>query len=75
MCHSASSKSLKRVTNRKLRRMPFDSVASGCAYKRLIEIWDYNGDLGKLHYYAPRIWEDEEANHIIIKGGNHYFPK
>jgi len=71
-----SSKFLKRINNRKLRRQPVDAVASGCAYKRLVEIWDYNGDLPNgLHHYAHPYPGDAEMNHVITKGGKRYFPK
>ena len=74
--HSAiSSKTLKSVTNRKLRRMPIESIDSGCAYKRLVEVWDHNGDQEMLHQYLPLAPEDDEVNHTIIKGGHRYFPK
>lgn len=75
MNSSKSSKYLKRETNRKVRRTGIDDLASGCAYKRLIEIWDYNGDLGKLRYYSPLTSDDEDVNHVVIKDGCHYFPK
>lgn len=70
-----SSKSLKRETNRKVRRMPLEAVPGGGAYKRLIEVWDYNGDLSKLHYYIGRYPGEDETDHVVTKGGNRYFPK
>ena len=73
--YGGSLKSLKRETNRKVRRTPIDYLVSGCAYKRLIEIWDYNGDLHDLRHYSPLRPEDGKMNHVIIKGGKHYFPK
>ena len=75
LCGSGSSKELKHVTNRKLRHAPIDSISNGCAYKRLIEIYDFNGDSNTLHIYIPYVEEDEEVNHVIKKGSKFYFPK
>ena len=47
-----TNKHLKRATNRAVRRQPLDSLGSGREYKRLIEVWDYNGDMSALHYYC-----------------------